>query len=34
MFQHFDFAQLNSPDFKENSVREVLILPILPENEY
>ena len=28
-FQGFDFQQLNSPDFKEDSVREVLILPIL-----
>jgi len=26
---HFDFAQLNSPDFKEDSVREILILPLL-----
>jgi len=26
---HFDFSQLNSPDFKEDSVREILILPLL-----
>jgi DNA modification methylase len=26
---HFDFAQLNAPDFKEDSVREILILPLL-----
>lgn len=29
IFQSFDFSQLNSPDFKEDSVREVLILPLL-----
>lgn len=29
LFQHFDFAQLQSPDFKEDSVREVLILPMI-----
>ncbi|PZU99953.1 MAG: DNA methylase [Pseudanabaena sp.] len=29
MFQDFDFQQLYSPDFKEDSVREVLILPII-----
>lgn len=29
LFQHFDFKTLNSPDFKEDSVREVLILPLL-----
>jgi DNA modification methylase len=29
IFQHFDFKTLESPDFKEDSVREVLILPIL-----
>ncbi|MFN0201792.1 MAG: hypothetical protein ACKVTZ_09740 [Bacteroidia bacterium] len=28
-FQDFDFAELDSPDFKEDSVREVLILPML-----
>ncbi len=26
---NFDFTQLNSPDFKEDSVREILILPLL-----
>ena len=29
LFKDFDFAQLDSPDFKEDSVREILILPIL-----
>jgi hypothetical protein len=29
LFHNFDFAQLDSPDFKEDSVREVLILPLL-----
>jgi 16S rRNA G966 N2-methylase RsmD len=29
LFSDFDFSQLYSPDFKEDSVREVLILPIL-----
>ncbi|GAB4200516.1 MAG: hypothetical protein OHK0057_24920 [Thermoflexibacter sp.] len=29
LFSNFDFSQLDSPDFKEDSVREVLILPIL-----
>jgi len=29
MFNNFDFQQLYSPDFKEDSVREVLILPII-----
>ncbi len=29
LFQSFDFSQLNSTDFKEDSVREVLILPLL-----
>ena len=29
LFEDFDFSQLDSPDFKEDSVREVLILPIL-----
>lgn len=28
-FQNFDFSKLSSPDFKEDSVREVLILPLL-----
>lgn len=31
LFSTFDFAQLYSPDFKEDSVREVLILPILQQ---
>ncbi|MBS4028504.1 MAG: hypothetical protein KGZ58_07685 [Ignavibacteriales bacterium] len=30
----FDFKQLNSPDFKEDSVREVIILPILKQLGY
>ena len=34
MFKDFDFAQLNSPDFKEDSVREVLILPIIQRLGY
>lgn len=29
LFSNFDFNRLNSPDFKEDSVREVLILPLL-----
>lgn len=29
IYQQFDFAQLKSRDFKEDSVREVLILPLL-----
>ena len=29
ILQGFNFQELNSPDFKEDSVREVLILPIL-----
>ncbi len=33
LFQ-FDFSQLNSPDFKEDSVREVLILPLLQQLGY
>ncbi len=28
-FKNFDFSQLDSPDFKEDSVREVIILPLL-----
>ncbi|MFY7786519.1 MAG: DNA methyltransferase, partial [Thermoflexibacteraceae bacterium] len=31
LFSTFDFSQLYSPDFKEDSVREVLILPILQQ---
>jgi len=34
LFQDFDFSQLNSPDFKEDSVREVLILPLLQKLGY
>ncbi|MBB1125802.1 type I restriction enzyme HsdR N-terminal domain-containing protein [Thiospirillum jenense] len=34
LFEHFDFAQLDSPDFKEDSVREVLILPLLKQLGY
>lgn len=29
LFKDFDFSQLNSADFKEDSVREVLIVPLL-----
>jgi hypothetical protein len=29
MFEHFDFAILDDPDFKEDAVREELIVPIL-----
>ncbi|OUD15324.1 DNA methyltransferase [Thioflexithrix psekupsensis] len=29
LFNDFDFSQLDSPDFKEDSVRETLILPLL-----
>lgn len=29
LLQNFDFSQLNSPDFKEDSVREVIISPLL-----
>lgn len=29
LFKNFDFSKLDSPDFKEDSVREVIILPIL-----
>lgn len=34
IYQNFDFKQLYSPDFKEDSVREVLILPILDRLGY
>lgn len=34
LYQNFDFKQLYSPDFKEDSVREVLILPILDRLGY
>jgi tRNA G10 N-methylase Trm11 len=33
-FTDFDYKQLNSPDFKEDSVREVIILPILNKLGY
>lgn len=29
LFRDFDFSELRSPDFKEDSVRELLILPLL-----
>jgi 16S rRNA G966 N2-methylase RsmD len=34
ILEDFDFTQLNSPDFKEDSVREILILPILQQLGY
>ncbi|WP_291726282.1 DNA methyltransferase [Bernardetia sp.] len=34
LFENFDFNLLDNPDFKEDSVREVLILPILHELGY
>ena len=34
LFNGFDFKELDSPDFKEDSVREVLILPILKKLGY
>jgi DNA modification methylase len=34
LFSNFDFTSLNSPDFKEDSVREDLIMPILKELGY
>lgn len=34
LFDHFDFSLLNQPDFKEDSVREVLILPLLQQLGY
>jgi hypothetical protein len=34
LFQEIDFSILNSPDFKEDSVREEIILPILKELGY
>ncbi|TAE17862.1 MAG: DNA methylase [Bacteroidetes bacterium] len=34
LFANFDFRLLNSPDFKEDSVREVIILPILQHLGY
>jgi hypothetical protein len=34
LFSDFDFRRLNSSDFKEDSVREELVLPILKELGY
>lgn len=34
IFSDFDFTLLDSPDFKEDSVREELILPMLKELGY
>lgn len=34
LFQDFDFSLLNDPDFKEDSVREELILPLLKALSY
>ena len=34
LYQNFDFSLLDSPDFKEDSVREELILPMLKELGY
>ena len=34
IFDKFDFSLLNSPDFKEDSVREIIILPILKKLGY
>jgi len=34
IFSDFDFSSLNSTDFKEDSVREDLIMPILKELGY
>jgi len=34
VFSGFDFSLLDSPDFKEDSVREELILPMLKELGY
>ncbi|MCX6122679.1 MAG: type I restriction enzyme HsdR N-terminal domain-containing protein [Ignavibacteriales bacterium] len=34
LFSNFDFRRLNSSDFKEDSVREELVLPILKELGY
>jgi hypothetical protein len=33
-FQNFDFSLLKNPDFKEDSVREVMILPLIKELGY
>jgi len=29
LFDDFDFTQLDSPDFKEDSVRELIVSPLL-----
>lgn len=34
MFDEFDFKLLDDPDFKEDSVREELILPIIKKLGY
>ncbi|MGI8467538.1 MAG: hypothetical protein ACR2N3_03720 [Pyrinomonadaceae bacterium] len=34
IFSDFDFTLLDSPDFKEDSVREELILPMLKNLSY
>lgn len=34
LYQDFNFSKLNSPDFKEDSVREELIVPLLRELGY
>jgi len=34
LFSTFDFSQLQSPDFKEDAVREEIILPILKQLGY
>ena len=33
-FNNFNFSRLNSPDFKEDSVREELILPLIQQLGY
>ena len=33
-FNKFNFSRLNSPDFKEDSVREELILPLIQQLGY
>jgi len=34
LFKDFDFRQLDSPDFKEDSVREVLTTSIAARDDY
>lgn len=34
IYKKFDFSLLDSPDFKEDSVREELILPLLKNLKY